>query len=156
MPVASRARQALEAVLVKLAGITVGAGYHCTLSDPGQIFVGEGIPASAGPLVVAIGDPRIASEHGPQLGRYKRTLTVPFIGRVPATGGTGAERIYAALDVASDIKAALEADRTLGGLVLDLIVEADTFVGAEVGWTGCGGVSGTISVYWHANSGAGS
>lgn len=148
-----KTRQILTKIVDTLSAVAVSGGYNNTLTDPGQVQIGEGIRPGSQALVVDIGEPRIRSEHGPQLGRYNRALEIPFVARAPSVDNSPTGRIYAALDLSDDIHTALETDRSLGGLVVDLIISSDTFNGAEVGWSNAGGVSGIISVYFRVQRG---
>lgn len=116
----------LEAVRTAIAAVTTGGGYNNTLSGTDQVVVGEApfapdlLPFAA----VAFGGNR--TEHGPRLGQYKPTTMVVIGAMTAYTADTPSSRTRAALQLAYDIRSALESDRTLGGLVLDLIVTSET------------------------------
>lgn len=153
---ASNTRAVLSAVKTALAGINGAGVYTFNLSADGKVQIGRPLSGD-GPTPpcawIAVGT--LDSDHGPRIGRYTRNLTIDVMAFAPAESDTTEARQFVGADLLDDICAALEASRTLGGLVVDLIVRAGTFNGAEAGMTGCAGVLAHVDVYWHANSAAG-
>lgn len=152
---ASRTRSIIAAVKAKLAGINGAAGgYVHDLSQTGRVKVGRPGKSVTVPCAwVAIGT--LESEHGPRLGRYKRTLLVDIEARTPTSVDSAEERGLAAADLLDDIITALEADRRMGGLVLDLKVSGMSVNGDEIQIPGMAVAFGQLEVYWEAVSGAG-
>lgn len=152
----SRTRAVLSAVKTALASINGAGVYTYDLSADGKVQIGRPAP-NQGPTPpcawVAVGE--LDSSHGPQVGRYRRDLVVDILAFAPAEADTTEARQFVGADLLDDICAALEASRTLGGLVLDLIVQGGTFNGADAGMPGCAGVLARVAVHWHANSAAG-
>lgn len=152
----SHTRAIMGALKSALAGINGSGGYTYDLSATDRVKIGRpSLTEGLSPCVwIALG--QLDSDHGPQLGRYTRTLSIDLEGRVPLDGGnTTEERELEAVDLLDDICAALEADRTLGGRVLDLIVQGTTVGAGSSANTQPARVLAQIVVYWHANSAAG-
>lgn len=152
---ASKARAILGAVRTALAAVNGTGVYVHNLTGSADCIKG-GRPldtdfhypacwVAAGPLT---------STHGPQLGRYRRELVIDLQARAAAPG-TPDDRGLIAADLLNDITIALEQDRTLGGTVLDIIVEGMSIDGDEAGIPGVAIAMAVVKVYWHANSGAG-
>ncbi len=151
----SQTRGVLGAVKTALQTINGAGSYTYDLSATDKVKLGT--PNMDGSLYPCawIGAPELRSEHGPQLGRYRRTLTIPIWGMAAATSSSTEERGLVASDLLDDIAVALETDRTLGSRVLDIIVQGATFDGDEVGIPGVGLAVAVVEVYWHCNSAAG-
>lgn len=152
---ASRASQVINQLVLAISAVNGSDGYTYDLSGTGQIVVGEGIPRDGTDTMVALTAAELSSPDDPVLGAYTRRLSVPFIARTPTADATPGSRLRAALDLADDIAEALEADRSLNGLVLDLRVEVESVDGDEFGASGMAFVVGLITCYWQANSGVG-
>lgn len=154
---ASVTRGVIGAMKTALQGINGSGGYTCDLSGSDRVKIGRPLKAEgvAPPCAwLAVG--QLVSDHGEQLGRYTRTLTVDLEARCPASDSSPEERELIALDLLDDICTALETDRTLGGRVLDIIIQATTATGAgSTGQTGVPRVLAEVVVYWRANSAAG-
>jgi len=152
---ASNTRAILSAVATRLAAINGTGVYVNDLSASGRVRIGSpGIADGTTPPCAWVGVGTLNSEHGPQLGRYKRVLVLDIEARVGADGTPDA-RALAAADLLDDLCATLESDRTLGGTVLDVIVTGASFAGDEYGIPGCAIAMASATVYWHAISGAG-
>lgn len=151
---ASNARSILSNIQSALQAINGSGGYHYDLSATGRVVVMRGLLPGMVPGVM-IYPLSFGSEHGPQLGRYRRNLSVMVVGAVAGAADTPSDRAFAAFDLLDDITAALEADRTLGGTVLDVLVSNVVLTGDEADAPGLGGVFATVDVYYHVNSGTG-
>ena len=151
----SQIRSVVGAVKTALAGINATGAYTYDLSATDRVRIGT--PDLTGSLYPCawIGAPELRSEHGPQLGRYRRSLTIPIWGMAATTSSSTEERGLVGADLLDDLAVALETDRTLGGRVLDIIVQGATFDGDEVGVPGVALAVVSVEVYWHANSAAG-
>lgn len=153
---ASKTRSVLAAVRTALATINGASGYVHNLSATGRVRGGRPTASdgTSPPCAwVALG--RLTSSHGPQLGRYQRNLVIDLEARAPSTADTTEEREAIAADLLDDLATAIETDRTLGGLVLDVIVEGATLDGEECGIPGIAVALVQVSVYWYADSAAG-
>lgn len=155
---ATVATAAMDALVAALAACNGAAGgYTYDLSATGRVREGhppDDTAALTGVCVfAAFGD--LKSEHGPQLGRYRRNLTLEVTGYVSVAADTPYERVRAAIHLLDDIMRAVELDRTLAGAVLDLIIEARAFDGQAWGIPQMGCVVADIQCYWHANARAG-
>ena len=140
----------LDAVKAALATINGAGSYTLNLSTTGRVI--EGLPAdfpevlSAAVVYVDGGD--IISTHAPELGRYRRDFTIPILGFTPANADTPVSRKRMALTMFDDICRALETDRSLGGLVIDLILEGGTFSGDGFGGGNLAGVFIELNAHW--------
>lgn len=121
MAAASARKQILETVLSRLAAITRANGYE---TDAGQsVIVGE---IAIGPDDVDAAIAVVPGETGPlsqrQLSKAAETLPIQIAALARVLDWQDYARAWMrAEDVLSDIKAAVEqADRTLGGLAIDI------------------------------------
>lgn len=151
---ASTARTILERLKTQVSGVNGSAPYTFDLSEAGRVVVGQGLVPSRTPSV-GIYPVSFTGEHGPELGRYTRRMTVGLMGIVAGTTASPSERALRAFDLLDDVVVALESDRTLGGNVLDLIVSKVDVTGAEVDVPGTGVFVAVVETYWFASSGAG-
>lgn len=152
----STVRAVMGAVKTALATVNGSGSYTYDLSATDRVKIGRpSLTESLVPCVwVSIG--QLESDHGPQLGRYTRRLAIDLEGRVALDGGnTAEERELEAMDLLDDVCIALETDRTLGGRVLDLIVEGTTVGAGATANSQPARVFAQVVVYWHANSAAG-
>lgn len=152
---ASNARTVLANIKTALSGINgSGGGYHHDLSGAGRVQLLRGLSPAMVPGAMVY-PTSFTSEHGPQLGRYARRMSVMVVGVVAGTTESPSDRALAAFDLLDDICRALESDRTLGGTVLDVIVSNCVISGDEADAPGLGAAYATVDVYYHMNSGAG-
>ena len=140
----SSARRAiLEAVVTAVKTATVAGGYNYDLDDDSgtpRVSVGNLFPPLLYPSVQVLPEGR-PSETGPELTGWTRRQSYTLIGWVQGDG-TPSGAMYAAADLADDIERTLEADRSLGGLVDDVILSDSYFAGEEIdaGLSDVGGV----------------
>jgi|21_taG_2_1085346.scaffolds.fasta_scaffold00229_15 hypothetical protein len=66
------------------------------------------------------------------MNRYDREMVLQIDVFVPTTSSAPGTAILAALDAQSDIMRAIENDRSLGGLVHDVAIDASAYDGAEL------------------------
>lgn len=152
----SNTKAILAAVRTALGNINGTGGYTYNLSPSAKRIIGRPTKGTEPrPPFAMIGLGELRSEHGPVIGRYRRTLVIDVMAFAPTSADTAAARQNAAADLLDDVCQAIEADRELGGLVTDLIVNAGTFEGASQGIPGTAGMYAEIEVYWDANSAAG-
>jgi hypothetical protein len=123
----------LDRLKTVLAGINgAGGGYNYDFSAQDAVKVGAlALPDLPLPCVTFVPVP-MSMEHGIALGRYKPTWRFAFAVVVATTDDTAEGRIRAAYNALADITKAVEADRTLGGLVYDLIFAEKDEVAASV------------------------
>lgn len=152
----SQTRAVMGATKAALQGINGSGNYTYDLSATDRVRIGRpSLAEGLSPCVwIAVG--QLDSEHGPTLGRYRRTLTIDLEGRVPLdSGNTTEERELEAIDLLDDISVALESDRTLGGRVLDLIVQGTVVGAGTTANNQPARVLAQVVVYWSANSATG-
>jgi len=149
----ARSRDILAAVKTALQTVNGAGSYTYNLSGANAVVLFDGPPRS--PPCVNISAPRsITAEHGLSLGDYKRGMVVEVLGLVGGSDTPG-ERGLLALDLADEMTEALEADRSLGGLVTDMIVRLVGVAGGVERAPGLGGCALEVEVYWFAHSGDG-
>lgn len=140
----------IDAVMAALAGINGAGSYANNLSGAGAVVEGDppdqSVVLSTVCAFVDTGD--LLAEHAPELGRYRRNLAVQVYGFVPAAADTPTSRKRAALSLLDDICRAMEADRSLGGLVIDLTVQGRAFTGSGWGASSIGVAFAEIQAYW--------
>lgn len=150
---AARSRQILEAVQTALGAVDGTGGYTYDLSGSNAVVLFDGPPRSP-PFVNLSAARGVSAEHGLSLGDYKRTMVVEVFGCVSGSDTPG-DRGLDALDLADDITAALEADRSLGGLAVDLTVRLVGVAGMVERAPGLGACALEVEIYWYAHSGQG-
>ncbi len=153
----SARRSILEGVVTAIKAATVAGGYNYDLDDDSgtpRVYVGNTYPPNVYPAVMVLPEGR-PSETGPELTAYTRRQSYTLIGWVQGDGSTSGA-MYAAADLADDIEKTLEADRSLGGLVDDLILSDSYFSGEEVdaSLTDIGGVVCSLQVRYRERGGA--
>lgn len=120
--------------------------------------VSVGMPPAGKPAAVPWGYvwlESVRSAQDTELGGYRRLADFNARLYVGATTDTPEARTVAAMDLMDLVVAALEADRTLGSTVLDVVVEATAVNGDTFGIGGVGVVEATVNVYWIVPSGVG-
>jgi hypothetical protein len=105
--------------------------------------------------VVYIFNPIGSSNAGDALTDYTRTWTFDVEGRIAPDTQTAEERTLAGADLLDSLMAALEADRTLGGLVETLVVTGTGLDGDSVGLGSLGIVYAQIVVSFQLTAGEG-
>lgn len=151
---ASNARAVLTQIQTQIASVNGSAPYTFDLSDTGRVVVGQGLVPNRVPSV-GIYPVSFTAEHGPELGRFTRKMTVGLLGIVAGTTSTPSDRALRAFDLLDDVVVALESDRSLNGLVLDLIVSKVDVTGDESDLPTMGAFVAQLEVYWRASSGTG-
>jgi hypothetical protein len=152
----STTKDVVAAVRTALAAVNGAGAYTYNLSAAHSRVYGRptrGSEPTPPCAWIALG--AMSSSHGPQVGRYRRNVEIDILAFAPTLEDSTEQRQNAGADLLDDICQAIESDRTLGGLLLDLIIESATFDGAQAGMTGTAGVRAVISGYFHANSAAG-
>lgn len=147
----------IDAVLAALATINGTGVYENNLSVTGQVVEGDPPDQSVAlsSVCVFVDTGSLISENAPELGRFRRELVVQVYGFVPAAADTPKSRKRATLSLLDDICAAIEADRSLGNLVIDLIVQGRAFTGSGWGAPSIGVAYAEIVVYWWADPSGG-
>lgn len=140
----------IDAVVAALATINGAGVYANNLSVSGQVIEGDPPDQSVALSGVCayVDTGSLISENAPELGRFRRELVVQIYGFVPAAADTPSARKRATLSLLDDICAAIEGDRSLGGLVIDLIVQGRSFTGSGWGAPSIGVVYAEVIAYW--------
>ena len=153
----STAKTCLSRIKTDLAGINgSGGGYNYDFSGTGSAVIAK-MPIIYDRVPMAfcwwVGE---SNEHAPQLGRYKTMIRFGVGAAVAYAADTPESHTLAALNASSDLRKALEADRTLNGNVLDLIVlSMEDLVGDVIeADPGLAIVGGIVEVYHHRTAGA--
>jgi len=140
----------IDAVVAALATINGAGVYANNLSGVGAVI--EGDPPDQSDVLTTVcafvDTGSITSEHAPELGRYRREIVVQVYGFVPASADSPTSRKRATLSLLDDICYAIEADRSLGSLVIDLIIQGRTFTGSGWGAPSIGVVYAEVVAYW--------
>lgn len=152
---ASKARSVLLAAKAALQAANGADDYTYDLSAAGVVVMRRARSEDTRTPAIYAALEGFDSEGGPTLGEYRRTLVLNIEGRVSPDSQDPEERGMAALDLLNDICQALQADRSLGNLVLDLTVSGTTLDGDEVGLTNMGVVYCMATMHWDAASGEG-
>jgi hypothetical protein len=134
-----------------------GAFNHDLTATDRRIIGTPALETLVAPAVYIL-PPRETSEHGTTLGSYIRRWRIPIVGCCQSTDGTdGESAIVRAIHLYSDVTRCLEADRTFGGLVRDIILSnAEIDDGAVLGAIGYGFFSCEAEVYFKVSSAGGS
>jgi len=129
-----RERSILEAVVSALKTIDGTGSFTYDLSGDDQVLVGRGSrPARVPAAFVAVEGLDTAQVPGQTpLTRYDRTLTLTVVAFAQASDDKPGSVHAASLDLQDDVMRALEADRSLGGLVYDLEIVSQLYDGAEL------------------------
>ena len=117
---ASVLRQQLAAVKTALHTIDGTGSFTYDLSGTDSVAYGIQLFPDIVPRV-QIASLSETSTHGIPLGFYERTASISLFGYVGADSDEAGSRLLNATDLLNDMMLAIEADRTLGGLVLDVI-----------------------------------
>lgn len=147
----------LDQVVTLLAGITVAGGYHYDLDGADQVALGRrAAPSRQAKACVDVADWRVRGSYDADLTSYRRILTFVLVGRVPTSADTPSSRSEAAAALLDDCIARLEANYTLGGNVLDMIVtDSGPIEGLEGEASTMAAFAAEVEVYWFATRGAG-
>lgn len=151
---ASKTRTILGLIKTALAGITGGSYVH-DLSATGQIQIGKPTPADGRMPCIWISVGKYRSDHGLELGGYRRELTIQFEARAPVTAETLEEHQLIGADLLDDICTAVEGSRTWSSNAFDSIVQGAVVFGDEAGFSNLTVVKGTIITWWLATSAEG-
>lgn len=152
---ASKPRLIMAALVTALRTRCTGTGdYTYDLTGSDRVKVGRPGLGHARPLSVWLAVGAVDTGEAPQLGRWRRQIVIDVVGFVPAISPDPEDTTYAACDLLQDIVQAVQADRSLGGLVTDLSMEGVALDGDDAGMPGMALVIGQISAYWLADSGS--
>jgi len=150
--VGSKARLIFAAVKTALQAANGADPYTYDLSSAGRVVMRRPrMEDTQSPVVYAMLE-GFDSEGAPTIGEYRRNLILHIEGRVSPGTQDPEERALSALDLLNDIMQALQSDRSLGNLVLDIIVSGTTLDGDEVGLTNFGIVYAMATMHWDALS----
>jgi hypothetical protein len=140
--VSTRFQAIVEAIVTALEGIDGAGDYVHDLSGDGAVIVGDFQAVPDPPFVQIPSISWSSAFDGAPLTQYARQLIVGLYGFVASSDGTMEARTYSSFDLLNDITLALEADPTLGGLVISMIVQA-----GAAGFDGPEDLAGLAGVY---------
>ena len=156
---ASTTRTVMGNLKTRIAGITVAGGFNYNLNATDQVVIST--PKASGPDRVPSVYLRLISVTNAlpagdvNLGAYRRTAVIGFIGFVGSNTDSPSDRTLAAVDLLDDIITRLEGDRMLSSTVFDIVTSGEGFDGAEEDLPGLGVTVGTITVWWRNAAGSG-
>lgn len=162
MPTTPQAELVFTEIEARLRTMTTAGGkHHYSLTDSSQVIIGEGLPQGIKRPTVSIAMTRVESEDGLPLGEFRRRLTIPILGAVPAVSGKPRDKMLAAMRFASDIDRVIltlradgtTLDRSLNSTVIDVRTSLDAVLGDDFGLPGMPMVQGTIDCYWEQERG---
>ena len=117
-------------VATQLANIN-GAGVYTTdISGTGRVVQGRYTSPPVTPPCAVVWVDSVETAQHVELGVYRREFNMTIVGLVEATSDDELTLTTAAMDLMDDILRAIEADRSLGGSVYDVIMSATSFAGA--------------------------
>ena len=151
----SKTRDVMNALKTAIQAINGTGNYSFILSGDDQVKIGRPTIGDVRLPSCWIAVGTLTSDHGPQLGRYQRNLVVDIEARTTVSMDTVSERGLKAVDLLDELCQAIQASRSLGGLVTDVIVTGTTVDGDEMGIPGVGVVFAQVETYWYANTSAG-
>ena len=152
---ASHVRTIMGKVILAFQAINGAGSYSYDFSTTGRVQIGMPTEADGHDIMMWLDIADISSEHGPELGGFKRTLTIDVMARAKTNSRSEAEQVLDASDLANEMVIAIEADRGLGGNVNDLIYRTTPLSGSALGFPDRLVVLGEIVITWWANSGVG-
>lgn len=136
--------EAIEAVIVAIPALgssRVGVGVYIAEVHAGSPpWVRVGLPSS------------FATDDADTLGLYRRTVDIPVLVAAAGTASTPREQVRGILTLVDTVIAALEADRGLGGRVIDLHVSG-TGLGNVQGLPGLSVAVLSVRVYYDISAG---
>ena len=142
----------LDAVIAAIEGINgAPGGYTFDLSDGNRTTEDRIDSPPRLPFVAVVLDD-IRSTNGPAIGDYNRTMKVRIVGWPPVTGDSTRARRNAALYMLGDISRAIEADRSLGALVLDVTLDGTAVIAAD-GAEHSAAALIVLETHWYADTG---
>lgn len=120
-----------DALLAALAGVDGSGSYTHDLSGAGRVArVRVAQPLISGAFVTCVFDDA-PSRHDIVLGTYRRDLQFTIVGWGVTGADTDEARQEAACNMMDDVMRAVEADRSLGGLVYDVLCHGRSFIGSD-------------------------
>jgi len=154
-----RVRSILAQIKSDLQGIDGTGSYNFDISGSNQVVMASAMNPIRVPCVYVYADTE-ATAQTPSvtvLTQYDRTLTVNIIGYLSNTSDNPEEMHLRTWDLASDIKAALEADRSLTSgspLCDDLELRVSSIDGEQVGRPSLGIAVVVLTVKFRQDSGS--
>jgi hypothetical protein len=136
--------EAIEAVIVAIPSLgasRVGLGeYIAEMQAPTPPWVRVGLPTD------------FSTDDADTIGLYRRTVEIPLLVAAAGTASTPREQARGVLALIDTVIAALEADRGLGGRVIDLHVSGRS-LGAVKGLPGLSVAVLSVRVYYDISAG---
>lgn len=141
-------------ILVAVQGLIDNAS---GLTGTGKVIIGhppQGRPATI-PSAYLWHDGLDSVTDGEPLGNFRRDLTLRCVVYAQAPGASPSARVIAALDLQDLVTAAIEADRSIGGNALDVMISGVSTTGDDFGMPNAVAAELEIRIYWSATSGEG-
>lgn len=152
MAAADIAPAILDAILAALQGINGPAGGYTFDLSGGNRTTEDRIDSPPRLPFAAMVLEDIRTQHGPAIGDYNRTMRLRIVGWAPVSENTTKARRDAALYMLGDIARALEADRSLGGRVLDVMVQGTAVIASDGSELATAALV-LLEVHWFADTG---
>ena len=149
-------RTIVTQVKTQLANVNGAGGYANDLSGSDQIVIGESFSPHRLPgAYVYVNTVKTTQTAGRTvLTRYDRQMDLQIEAWCASTSSAAGTTILDALDLQNDIMKALETDRSLGGNVRDVQIEASAYDGQELDRPSLGLAVLTVSVFYTETAGA--
>lgn len=149
-------RTIVERVKTQLRNIDGGASYTYDVSGDDQVVIGQTFSSHRIPGVYLFVNGTTTKQDAGRtvLTRYDRQMKVQIEAWVPSTSASAGTALLDALDMQDDIFRAIESDRSLGGNVRDVELEATTYEGAEMDRPGLGMVVCILTIRYTETAGA--
>ena len=150
----SKETDIIDAIISDIAGIT-GAGYSQDLSGADRVVIGETFQPHRVPGVYVFpGAVRSSQGATTVLNKYDRQFMVQIEGWVAPENDSPKSALYAAMNLAADVRKALETNRGLSSLVHDVSIDMMSYDGAELQRPGLGAVILQMMVTFSERAGA--
>ena len=149
-------RTIIERVKTQLQNIDGGASYTFDVSGDDAVVIGQTFASHRVPGCYIFPNGTTTTQEAGRtvLTRYDREMAVQIEAWVPSTSAAAGTAILDALDMQDDIFRAIESDRTLGGNVRDVELEATTYDGQDLDRPGLGFVACILTIRYTETAGA--
>ena len=127
-------RTILNQIKTQIGNVNGSGSFSADLSGADQVVIGESFSPHRvpGAYIYPNGITTTQAAGRTVLTRFDRTMTVQIEAWTAATSSAPGTALLDALDLQDDIMRALESDRSLGGNVRDIEIEATSFDGHEL------------------------
>ena len=149
-------RTIMERVKTQLQNIDGGSSYTFNVSGSDQVVIGQTFASHRVPGGYLFTNGTTTKQEAGRtvLTRYDREMKVQIEAWVPSTSAAAGTALLDALDMQDYIFRAIESDRSLGGNVRDVELEATTYEGAEMDRPGLGMVVCLLTIRYTEAAGA--